>query len=198
MLAKLGFLNIVYLSFCYVLTKLLYRHQKLIRFPFEVRGRSAISFGKNLSTGRYCRIEAYPESEHVKVLTIGDNCQINDSVHIVARQRVDIRNNVLLASRVFITDLNHGSYSGDYQSHPYELARKRKLCSLPVYIGDNVWVGEGAVILAGVSIGDNAIIGANAVVTRDVEPNSIYAGNPASKIKYFDFNSEKWISVKEK
>lgn len=189
--------NIIYLGFCYCLTKIFYHKQKIIRFPFEVRGKNFISFGKKLSTGRYCRIEAYPENED-KVLFFGDHCQINDSVHIVAKQKVVLKDNVLLASRVFISDSNHGSYSGEFHSHPYEIAAERKIFTKPVTIGNNVWIGEGAVILAGVTIGDNSIIGANSVVCKNVEPNSIYVGNPAKLIKYFDFELNKWISSARK
>jgi maltose O-acetyltransferase len=49
----------------------------------------------------------------------------------------------------------------------------------PVEIGSNVWIGGGAILLAGVRIGDGAIIGAGAVVTRDVAPATTVLGNPA-------------------
>lgn len=51
------------------------------------------------------------------------------------------------------------------------------------YIGNDVWIGSGAVILRGVKVGDGAIIGAGAVVTRDVEPYAVVAGVPATTIK---------------
>ena len=53
----------------------------------------------------------------------------------------------------------------------------------PVKIGDDVWIGQGAVILKGVKIGDRAIVGAHAVVTRDVPADAIVAGNPARLIR---------------
>lgn len=53
-----------------------------------------------------------------------------------------------------------------------------------VIIGNDVWIGSHVVILSGVKIGDGAVIGAYAVVTKDVEPFSIVAGNPAKFIKY--------------
>lgn len=53
-----------------------------------------------------------------------------------------------------------------------------------IIIGNDVWVGQGVTFLSGISVGDGAIIGANAVVSKDVEPYSIVAGNPARKIRY--------------
>jgi acetyltransferase-like isoleucine patch superfamily enzyme len=49
----------------------------------------------------------------------------------------------------------------------------------PVHIGDNVWLGDHATVLKGVTIGDNSVVAARAVVTRDVPANVIVAGNPA-------------------
>ncbi|WP_419912160.1 sugar O-acetyltransferase [Hoeflea sp.] len=53
----------------------------------------------------------------------------------------------------------------------------------PVTIGDNVWIGGGAIVLPGITIGDNAIIGAGSVVTRDVATGSTVVGNPARAIE---------------
>ncbi len=53
-----------------------------------------------------------------------------------------------------------------------------------VWIGSDVWLGQECTIMSGVRIGDGAIIGAKAVVARDVEPYSIYTGNPARLTSY--------------
>lgn len=58
------------------------------------------------------------------------------------------------------------------------------LSSKIVTIGNDVWIGHGAIILPGVTIGDGAIVGAGAVVTKYVEPYAIVAGNPATVIRY--------------
>lgn len=60
----------------------------------------------------------------------------------------------------------------------------------PIVIGKNVWCGEKATILSGVTIGDGAIIGANSVVTKDVPPFSIAAGSPAKVIYSIRSNSD--------
>jgi serine acetyltransferase len=58
--------------------------------------------------------------------------------------------------------------------------------SLPVVIGNNVWIGDSAIVCKGVHIGDNSIIGAGAVVVKDIPANVIAAGNPAVILKNLD------------
>lgn len=52
-----------------------------------------------------------------------------------------------------------------------------------IHIGNDVWIGYNATIMAGVTIGDGAIIAANSTVVRDVEPYTIVGGNPANEIR---------------
>ena len=52
------------------------------------------------------------------------------------------------------------------------------------HIGNDVWIGQGAVIMPGINIGDGAVIGAHSVVTKDVEPYSIVMGLPATHFRY--------------
>lgn len=51
----------------------------------------------------------------------------------------------------------------------------------PIHIGNNVFIGVGAIILPGITIGNNVIVAAGSVVTKNIEDNSVYAGNPAKK-----------------
>ena len=55
--------------------------------------------------------------------------------------------------------------------------------SAPIVIEDNVWIGEYATILKGVTIGKGAVVASHAVVTKDVPPYTIVAGNPARVVK---------------
>jgi maltose O-acetyltransferase len=68
--------------------------------------------------------------------------------------------------------------------HPRDPALRRtgQESGKPIHIGENVWIGGGAVILPGVTIGDDAVIGAGAVVTRDVAPGATVVGNPARPV----------------
>jgi lipopolysaccharide O-acetyltransferase len=191
-----GFIGIVRLVIDLALTKLFYSNARLVRFPIYLRGRSFIKLGKGLTTGVNIRIVAFPAQGISPVLEIGDNVQINDSVHIGAVERIYIGNNTLIASRVFISDHNHGEYrASNLMSSPDVPPAKRPLSSRPVYIGNNVWLGEQVSILSGVTIGDGAIIGANSVVVSDIPPNTISVGNPAKVIRYYDFHKNEWLRI---
>lgn len=50
-------------------------------------------------------------------------------------------------------------------------------------VGNDVWIGEGALVLSGITIGDGVVIGARAVVTKDVPPYTVVAGNPGRIVR---------------
>lgn len=190
-----GLIGLIKLASNLVCTKIFYRPARLIRKPIYIRGRSKISWGYGLTTGVGLRLDALGVS-NAKCLLIGDHVQINDYVHIGAIEKVSIGDDVMIASRVFITDHNHGCYdSTDSESGPDIPPSQRPLVSSPVIIGNKVWIGEGVCILPGVTIGDGAVVGAGAIVTHDLPSNSIAVGNPARVIKLFDRESSKWISI---
>ncbi len=176
---------------CFVRSKLYFKNCRFIRFPFYIRGRRSLVGGKGLTLGRFCRFEMDGSK---KSLYIGNNCEMGDMTHIVALNKVEIGNNVLLASKCFISDTSHGVYSevpGFAQSSPNEHPNDRILYSEPVFIGDDVWIGENSVILPGSVIEDGAIIGANSVVRGRIPSNCIAVGAPA-KVKK-EYHNNAWI-----
>lgn len=189
-----GFFGIIRLIKDKILTILFYPKARIVRFPIYVRGKKGIKGGKNLTTGINLRIDIINSSENNCFLTIGNDVQINDYVHIGVSHGVAIGDNTLIASKVFISDHNHGNYKGENQSTPYEKPISRILESQEVKIGKNVWIGEFVSILPGVTIGDGAIIGAMSVVTKDIPANSIAIGSPAKVIKVYDEKLKKWES----
>jgi lipopolysaccharide O-acetyltransferase len=126
---------------------------------------------------------------------IGNGVALNDSVHVAAVDSLEIGNNVLIASKVYISDHDHGRYSGKGQNTPEESPGLRDVVAAPVIIEDNVWVGEFVSILKGVRIGFGSIIGSNSVVTGTIPPRSIAVGAPARVIKQFDPDAKQWIKV---
>ena len=191
-----GLLGLIRLSKNWLLTRILFPRARLVRFPIYVRGRSSMKLGDGLTTGVNVRLDAFAPRGSPPVLHIGRHVQINDSVHIGAIEQVVIGDHTLIASRVFISDHNHGNYQvQDSASTPEIPPADRPLSSRPVHIGRNVWLGEQVCILPGVTVGDGAIVGANSVVTRDIPPNSIAAGNPARVIRVFDASTQTWRRI---
>ncbi|WP_189045060.1 sugar O-acetyltransferase [Micromonospora sonchi] len=70
-------------------------------------------------------------------------------------------------------------------THPVEPEPRRAKweAAKPITIGDNVWLGGGAIVLAGVTVGENTVVGAGAVVTRDLPANVVAVGNPARPVR---------------
>jgi len=186
------------LAFDCVLTLLFFRPARLIRQPIYIRGRSKIVWGREFTCGVGLRLDAFGENDD-KCIIIGDRVQINDYVHIGAVEHISIGDDVLIASKVFITDHNHGAFDTALLDNGPSIApAMRPLYARPVAIGNKVWIGENVSILAGVNIGDGSVIGAGAVVTSDIPPNSVAVGNPAKVIKVFDNARLEWLSVKNK
>lgn len=111
---------------------------------------------------------------------------------MVAHEKISIGHNVLMASKIFISDTNHGEYTASEQSLPSSPPNERPLSTRPVEIGNNVWIGENVCILPGVSIGEGSIIGANSVVNRDVPADCIVGGAPAKVLKRYDYITKRW------
>jgi acetyltransferase-like isoleucine patch superfamily enzyme len=181
----------------YIYTRLFFPGARLVRLPFDIRNRKNITIGKNFTSGFGCRIEAFPlTGENQICISIGENVQINDYVHIAASQSVKIGNNVLMASKIFITDISHGSYGLDgIHDSPETRPKERSLTTRSVEIGDNVWIGEFVSILPGVTIGEGSVIGTMSVVSKSIPPYCIAVGSPAKAIKKYDFNSKMWVKI---
>lgn len=186
--------ELLHTGFSMVLTKLTYPGATLVRRPFIMRGKPRFVYGEGFTTGRNCRIETFGSKEDLSPkLIVGKNFRIGDNVHIAAAERIEIGDDCLLASKIFITDLSHGSYgSEDDETLPTVPPNDRPIVSSPVAIGDNVWIGEGVSILGGVTIGNGCIIGANSVVTRDVPDNCIVAGCPARVLRRYNPDTKSW------
>ncbi|MGB7414349.1 MAG: sugar O-acetyltransferase [Thermosynechococcaceae cyanobacterium] len=105
----------------------------------------------------------------------GDNLYINFDCVILDCNIVKIGNNCFLAPKVQIYTATHPLNPGDRASG-WEYA-------LPITIGNDVWIGGGAILCPGVTIGNKTVIGAGSVVTKAMPSQVVAAGNPCRVIR---------------
>jgi acetyltransferase-like isoleucine patch superfamily enzyme len=123
----------------------------------------------------------------VAVIKVGNNSFVGGT-HLVCAERIEIGDDVLIAWGGTIVD--HDSHSPLWSERQQDVrdtfaGRKdwSKVRILPVVIGNRAWIGFNVTILRGVTIGEGAVVGACSVVTKDVEPYTVVAGNPARFIR---------------
>ena len=121
----------------------------------HIRPPLFVDYGSFITVGARTFINYNLVALDVAAISIGDDCQIGPNVQLLT------------------------------PTHPVEpQPRKDKLeAAKPISIGDNVWIGGGAIVLPGVTIGDNTVIGAGAVVSKDIPANVIAVGNPARVVR---------------
>ncbi|MDQ0031445.1 acyltransferase [Arthrobacter bambusae] len=135
---------------------------------------------------------------------VGDNFHVGVGTIIWAPQRLSIGNDVyvgknatiqvdgMIGDGVLVANAVGIIGRTDHETRTVGVPIRRaewvgdnpKALSKQTLVGSDVWIGYGAVILSGVTIGDSAIIAAGSVVTRDVAPNTVVAGSPATFRKY--------------
>lgn len=108
-------------------------------------------------------------------IEVGNNFYANHGCIILDVGNVQIGDNVLLAPNVQI-------YTAAHPTNPAERLTGKEFGE-SISIGDNVWIGGGAIICPGIKIGNNVTIGAGSVVTKDIPDNVIAAGNPCRVIR---------------
>lgn len=156
-----------------------------------VIGGEFISFGEDVFIGKRCVVSAWHrnQNEPNPILKIGNGTMVGDDCHLTASHNIIIEENVLFGKKVTVTDNFHGSICRDEMlNNPMNrpLYSKGGIC-----IKRNVWIGDKATILPGVTIGEGSIIGANSVVTKDVPRMCVAVGNPARIIKDFSKDEDK-------
>ncbi len=110
----------------------------------------------------------------------GNNCEVNMNCTFLDDNKIIIGDNALIAPNVQIYTSFHPINPRERFGEPKEDGTFQfcKTQTAPVTIGNNVWIGGGAIIMPGVKIGDNVVIGAGSVVTKDIPSNKVAYGNP--------------------
>lgn len=121
----------------------------------EIRAPLRVDYGAHIRVGARSFANFGLVALDVAPITIGDDVQIGPNVQLLT------------------------------PTHPVDpgLRRAKWEAAEPIAIGDNVWLGGGAIVLGGVTIGENTVVGAGAVVTRDLPANVVAVGSPARVVR---------------
>lgn len=125
--------------------------------------------------------------DYGKNIHVGTNVSVNMNCTFVDCNKIEIGDNVLIASNVQIYTATHPVELLDRLTPDWNAESGEYFCrtyALPVKIGNGCWIGGGAIILPGVSVGDGTVIGAGSVVTKDIPANCVAVGNPCRVIRH--------------
>lgn len=153
--------------------------------PCETEKREAILSAFFAKAGEDLYIEPPLHANWGKNTHWGNHCYANFNLTLVDDGNIFIGDHVLIAPNVTISATGH-------PVHP-ELRKQLAQFSIPVVIGNNVWIGANAVILPGVHIGDNTVIGAGSVVTKDIPANVVAVGNPCRVLREIGEKDRKYF-----
>lgn len=120
-------------------------------------------------------------------IEIGNNTMITSRGMILGPTLIG--NNVVLGIGSQVLGLTH-----NYEDIEIPI-KEQGVSGTKVIIEDDVWIGGNCVIIQGIKIGKHSLVAAGSVVTKDVEPYTIVAGNPARPIKKYDFDTRTWIKI---
>ena len=153
--------------------------------PLEGEKRAELLKKMFADIGENCYIEpplhANWGGHHVH---LGDNVYANFGLTLVDDTDIWIGDSCMFGPNVVLATAGH-------PIHP-ALRREVYQYNLPIRIGNNVWIGAGAVVLPGVTIGDNSVIGAGSVVTKDIPAGVVAVGNPCRVIREIGEHDRKY------
>lgn len=171
----------VYRTFVFPIRKFCLMISKRVMFGIKGYADMGTSFegdnyvGQNAFASKCCfgRGTYVADFSVLNELKTGKFCSIGSGVYTAIGTH-PVRENIATSPSVFsISPANNLSFTDENLFHD---------ATGPVTLGNDVWIGNGAILMAGITIGDGAIVGAGSVVTKSVEPYEIYVGVPAKSI----------------
>ncbi len=125
--------------------------------------------------GKRVFIEPGFHCDYANKISLGDRVYFNINCTLLDGGSIEVGNDCLIGPNVQIITINHSLSAQE--------RLKKENYAQNVIIGKNVWIGASTIILPGVTIEDNAVIGAGSIVSKKVEANCLYLGNPARKVR---------------
>ncbi|NCE77809.1 DapH/DapD/GlmU-related protein [Turicibacter sp. TS3] len=139
---------------------------------------NGVSIGSNVRIGDYSRILCSGTIRNLgKGFTIGDNCGIGENCFFGAAGGIEIGNDVIMGQNVRFHSENH-----NYLDTTIPI-RLQGVTNKGIQIGNDCWIGAGAVFLDGVKVGNGCVIGANTLVNKDIPDNHVAVGIPMRIVK---------------
>jgi len=147
-----------------------FRIERVLHFPSAARAiRTGVWRAKLGSMGKGSHIHPHVVVHSADKVQIGENVNIVEFVHIWGGGGVKIGDNVLIATHAVITSETHEKCAERFR----DSSRRSQ-----VEIGNDCWIGSGAIVFPGVKIGEGSIVGAQTVVTKSFPPRSVIVGVP--------------------
>lgn len=139
-------------------------------------GEAGVQLGDDVIINRNCMVQA-----KAGPISFGSRTTLGSNSVVVSLAGVHLGKAVMIAGGVYISA---GAYRIDAEGKA--IMDQAAYSKGPITVGDNVWIGTGAILLDGITVGKGAVIGAGAVVNRDVPPRTVVAGVPARVIRSLD------------
>lgn len=173
-------------SLFYKMTFKKFGNLSYIGTPLILAGVKYVEIGGKVRIFPGLRLEAIGEDSSI---IIEDNTSIGQNLHVVSKGNLIIKKNTTISGNVFITNLDHG-----YQKIGTHIMDQQCIVK-DTQIGENCFIGYGAVILPGTVLGNQCVVGANSVVRGTFPDYCVIAGAPARVIKKFNTETKKWERV---
>lgn len=153
--------------------------------PCFIEGRKRISIGNRTRIFPGIRIEAIGSGE----ISIGDNCAIEQNVHITSGGGLSIGDDVTILGNVCITNIDH-----EYQNIDQSVLEQNNIVS-HTSIGQGSFLGYGSIIQAGTQLGKHCIVGANSVIRGEFPDYCVIVGSPGRIVKRYNASLKEWIKT---